>query len=190
MLSSCQSIATDLSSSRRLWFSPFSMSELIQNGRLLTLPLVAGDMHSLLPDEDGRRLYVAMKDNLLSTSLDDITQNPRKVRTGGHTLTYTHTHIHIPSEARYDTIVQQTNTLMHAEMHMKFTYKQCNCSRFRLLMCWGFDGTNCWRYEEEEVTPLWLISFSDRLSVIPYSYYSIAHLFFFVATKDLFLVPL
>uniref|UniRef100_A0A8C4DPU4 Sema domain, immunoglobulin domain (Ig), short basic domain, secreted, (semaphorin) 3H n=1 Tax=Dicentrarchus labrax TaxID=13489 RepID=A0A8C4DPU4_DICLA len=57
----------------------FTHSELIQNGRLLTLPLVAGDLHSLLPDEDGRRLYVAMKDNLLSTSLDDITQNPRKL---------------------------------------------------------------------------------------------------------------
>ncbi|XP_029974338.1 sema domain, immunoglobulin domain (Ig), short basic domain, secreted, (semaphorin) 3H isoform X2 [Salarias fasciatus] len=57
----------------------FSHSELIQNGRLLTLPLVAGDLHSLLPDEDRRRLYVAMKDNLLSTSLDDITQNPRKL---------------------------------------------------------------------------------------------------------------
>ncbi|CAB1336291.1 unnamed protein product [Coregonus sp. 'balchen'] len=36
-------------------------------------------MHSLLPDEDGRRLYVAMKDNLLSTSLDDISQNPHKL---------------------------------------------------------------------------------------------------------------
>nr|XP_019944400.1 PREDICTED: semaphorin-3A-like [Paralichthys olivaceus] len=57
----------------------FTHSELIQNGRLLMLPLVAGDLHSLLPDEDGRRLYVAMKDNLLSTSLDDITQNPRKL---------------------------------------------------------------------------------------------------------------
>ncbi|KAE8293218.1 Semaphorin-3A Semaphorin III [Larimichthys crocea] len=57
----------------------FTHSELIQNGRLLTLPLVAGDLHSLMPDEDGRRLYVAMKDNLLSTSLDDITQNPRKL---------------------------------------------------------------------------------------------------------------
>ncbi|XP_037312848.2 sema domain, immunoglobulin domain (Ig), short basic domain, secreted, (semaphorin) 3H isoform X2 [Pungitius pungitius] len=57
----------------------FTHSELIQNGRLLTLPLVAGDLHSLLPDEDRRRLYVAMKDNLLSTSLDDITQNPRKL---------------------------------------------------------------------------------------------------------------
>ncbi|XP_070964107.1 semaphorin-3ab-like isoform X1 [Oncorhynchus clarkii lewisi] len=54
----------------------FTHSELVQNGRLLSLPLAAGDMHSLLPDEDGRRLYVAMKDNLLSTSLDDITQNP------------------------------------------------------------------------------------------------------------------
>ncbi|GAA6229710.1 semaphorin-3ab-like isoform X1 [Lates japonicus] len=57
----------------------FTHSELIQNSRLLTLPLAAGDLHSLLPDEDGRRLYVAMKDNLLSTSLDDITQNPRKL---------------------------------------------------------------------------------------------------------------
>ncbi|XP_054904330.1 sema domain, immunoglobulin domain (Ig), short basic domain, secreted, (semaphorin) 3H isoform X1 [Poeciliopsis prolifica] len=57
----------------------FTHSELIQNGRLLTLPLEAGDLHSLLPDEDRRRLYVAMKDNLLSTSLDDITQNPRKL---------------------------------------------------------------------------------------------------------------
>uniref|UniRef100_A0A8C6LM18 Sema domain, immunoglobulin domain (Ig), short basic domain, secreted, (semaphorin) 3H n=1 Tax=Nothobranchius furzeri TaxID=105023 RepID=A0A8C6LM18_NOTFU len=56
-----------------------SKSELIQNGRLLTLPLVAGDLHSLLADEDKKRLYVAMKDNLLSTSLDDITQNPRKL---------------------------------------------------------------------------------------------------------------
>uniref|UniRef100_A0A3Q3EUC1 Sema domain, immunoglobulin domain (Ig), short basic domain, secreted, (semaphorin) 3H n=1 Tax=Labrus bergylta TaxID=56723 RepID=A0A3Q3EUC1_9LABR len=68
----------------------FSFSELVHNGRLLTLPLVAGDLHSLLPDEDRRRLYVAMKDNLLSTSLDDITQNPRKVRTGGHSYTALH----------------------------------------------------------------------------------------------------
>ncbi|XP_028307956.1 sema domain, immunoglobulin domain (Ig), short basic domain, secreted, (semaphorin) 3H isoform X2 [Gouania willdenowi] len=57
----------------------FTHSELIQNGRLLTLPLTAGDIHSLLPDEDRKRLYVAMKDNLLSTSFDDITQNPRKL---------------------------------------------------------------------------------------------------------------
>ncbi|XP_049609318.1 sema domain, immunoglobulin domain (Ig), short basic domain, secreted, (semaphorin) 3H isoform X2 [Syngnathus scovelli] len=57
----------------------FTQSELIQNGRLLTLPLDAGDLHSLLPDEDGMHLYVAMKDNLLSTSMDDITQNPRKL---------------------------------------------------------------------------------------------------------------
>lgn len=66
--------------------SSSSYKELIQNGRLLTLPLAAGDLHSLLPDEDGKHLYVAMKDNLLSTSLDDITQNPRKVRTGEHTF--------------------------------------------------------------------------------------------------------
>ncbi|XP_056453068.1 sema domain, immunoglobulin domain (Ig), short basic domain, secreted, (semaphorin) 3H isoform X2 [Gadus chalcogrammus] len=57
----------------------FTHSELIQNGRLLTLPLAAGDLSMLLPDEDGRRLFVALKDNLLSTSLDDITQNPRKL---------------------------------------------------------------------------------------------------------------
>lgn len=66
----------------------FFWTELIQNGRLLMLPLAAGDLHSLLPDEDGKHLYVAMKDNLLSTSLDDITQNPRKVRTA---------HSHAPS---------------------------------------------------------------------------------------------
>lgn len=72
---------------RIIWTnSSFSLLELIQNGRLLTLPLAAGDLHSLLPDEDGRHLYVAMKDNLLSTSLDDITQNPRKVRAGEQTL--------------------------------------------------------------------------------------------------------
>lgn len=51
------------------------------------LPLAAGDLHSLLPDEDGKHLYVAMKDNLLSTSLDDITQNPRKVRIAHGTVT-------------------------------------------------------------------------------------------------------
>lgn len=87
------------------------LSELIQNGRLLTLPLVAGDLQSLLPDEDRRRLYVATKDNLLSTSLDDITQNPRKVRTGGCTHTFTYHPIineflemnsHINSQMRAD----------------------------------------------------------------------------------------
>ncbi|XP_061636263.1 sema domain, immunoglobulin domain (Ig), short basic domain, secreted, (semaphorin) 3H isoform X1 [Phyllopteryx taeniolatus] len=57
----------------------FTHSELIQNGRLLTLPLEAGDLYSLLPDDDMMHLYVAMKDNLLSTSMDDITQNPRKL---------------------------------------------------------------------------------------------------------------
>ncbi|CAL8281895.1 unnamed protein product [Merluccius merluccius] len=58
---------------------PVYRTQLIQNGRLLTLPLAAGDLPALLPDEDGRRLYVALKDNLLSTSLDDITQTPRKL---------------------------------------------------------------------------------------------------------------
>lgn len=71
--------------------SSSSVLELIQNGRLLTLPLAAGDLHSLLPDEDGRHLYVAMKDNLLSTSLDDITQSPRKVRAAERTPRSEHT---------------------------------------------------------------------------------------------------
>ncbi|XP_028850161.1 sema domain, immunoglobulin domain (Ig), short basic domain, secreted, (semaphorin) 3H isoform X2 [Denticeps clupeoides] len=57
----------------------FSHSDLVRNGRVLSLPLVTGDLYSLLADEDNRRLYVAMKDNLLSASLDDITQNPRKL---------------------------------------------------------------------------------------------------------------
>ncbi|XP_033825526.1 sema domain, immunoglobulin domain (Ig), short basic domain, secreted, (semaphorin) 3H [Periophthalmus magnuspinnatus] len=54
-------------------------SELQQNGRILTLTLEAGDVHSLLPDEDGKKLYVAMKDTLLSTNLDDISHDPRKL---------------------------------------------------------------------------------------------------------------
>ncbi|XP_041954511.1 sema domain, immunoglobulin domain (Ig), short basic domain, secreted, (semaphorin) 3H isoform X1 [Alosa sapidissima] len=57
----------------------FTHAELVRTGRLLSLPLAAGDLHALLPDEDGRRLYVAMKDNLVSANLDDITQNPRKL---------------------------------------------------------------------------------------------------------------
>lgn len=54
----------------------------------MSLSVPAGDLNSLLPDEDGRRLYIGMKDHLLSTSLDDITQTPRKVcthpNTGSH----------------------------------------------------------------------------------------------------------
>lgn len=54
--------------------------ELVQNGRLLSLPIPAGDMHALLADEDTRRLYGAMKDQLLVTSLDDITHAPQQVK--------------------------------------------------------------------------------------------------------------
>ncbi|XP_072537667.1 sema domain, immunoglobulin domain (Ig), short basic domain, secreted, (semaphorin) 3H [Salminus brasiliensis] len=57
----------------------FTHSDLVRSGRLFSLPLSAGDLHSLLPDEDGRHLYISMKDYLLSTSLDDITQPPRKI---------------------------------------------------------------------------------------------------------------
>ncbi|KAG9270901.1 semaphorin-3F-like [Astyanax mexicanus] len=57
----------------------FTHSDLVRSGRLFSLPLSAGDLHSLLPDEDGRRLYISMKDYLLSTSLDDVTQPPRKI---------------------------------------------------------------------------------------------------------------
>ncbi|NP_571125.2 sema domain, immunoglobulin domain (Ig), short basic domain, secreted, (semaphorin) 3H isoform 1 precursor [Danio rerio] len=57
----------------------FQHSELMRSGRLVSLSMPAGDLNSLLPDEDGRRLYIGMKDHLLSTSLDDITQNPRKI---------------------------------------------------------------------------------------------------------------
>ncbi|KAI2661649.1 Semaphorin-3ab [Labeo rohita] len=53
--------------------------ELVRSGRLMSLSVPAGDLNSLLPDEDGRRLYIGMKDHLLSTSLDDITQTPRKI---------------------------------------------------------------------------------------------------------------
>ncbi|KAJ8265141.1 hypothetical protein COCON_G00142400 [Conger conger] len=57
----------------------FSHNELVQNGRLLSLPMAAGDMHTLVADEDTRRLYGAMKDQLLVTSLDDITHAPRQL---------------------------------------------------------------------------------------------------------------
>ncbi|XP_016331350.1 semaphorin-3ab-like [Sinocyclocheilus anshuiensis] len=57
----------------------FQHSELMRSGRLISLSVPAGDLNSLLPDEDGRRLYIGMKDHLLSTSLDDITQTPCKI---------------------------------------------------------------------------------------------------------------
>ncbi|XP_073723924.1 sema domain, immunoglobulin domain (Ig), short basic domain, secreted, (semaphorin) 3H isoform X2 [Misgurnus anguillicaudatus] len=57
----------------------FQHSELVRSGRLMSLSMPAGDLNSLLPDEDNRRLYIGMKDHLLSTSLDDITQPPRKI---------------------------------------------------------------------------------------------------------------
>ncbi|KAK2841252.1 hypothetical protein Q7C36_012831 [Tachysurus vachellii] len=57
----------------------FTHSELVHSGRLMSLPLSAGYLNSLLPDEDGRRLYISMKDYLLSVSLDDVTQSTRKI---------------------------------------------------------------------------------------------------------------
>lgn len=57
----------------------FTYSELVRSGRLNSLALSAGDLNSLLPDEDGRSLYISMKDYLLSASLDDITRPPRKI---------------------------------------------------------------------------------------------------------------
>ncbi|MBN3311831.1 SE3AB protein, partial [Atractosteus spatula] len=53
--------------------------ELVRNGRVLSLPLRAGDLHSILLDEDGRRLYAAIKDHLVATSLDNITHGVRKL---------------------------------------------------------------------------------------------------------------
>ncbi|KAM9475254.1 sema domain, immunoglobulin domain (Ig), short basic domain, secreted, (semaphorin) 3H [Clarias gariepinus] len=57
----------------------FTHAELVRSSRLMSLPLPAGDLNSMLPDEDGRRLYISMKDYLLSASLDDITQPHRKI---------------------------------------------------------------------------------------------------------------
>uniref|UniRef100_W5NAW0 Sema domain, immunoglobulin domain (Ig), short basic domain, secreted, (semaphorin) 3H n=1 Tax=Lepisosteus oculatus TaxID=7918 RepID=W5NAW0_LEPOC len=57
----------------------FSFSELVRNGRVLSLPLRVGDLHSILLDEDGRRLYAAIKDHLVTTSLDNITHGVRKL---------------------------------------------------------------------------------------------------------------
>ena len=95
----------------------------MRTGRLLSLPLAAGDLHSLLPDEDGRRLYVAMKDNLVSTNLDDITQNPRKVHTDTRIL-YTHaqtrTHTHTQTGIQH---APRSSNLMEL-----YSQQQCNYS--------------------------------------------------------------
>lgn len=78
----------------------------------MSLSVSAGDLNSLLPDEDSRRLYIGMKDHLLSTSLDDITQPPRKVC--AHPRTHT-LHVHKNNKISY---FRETFTLIQRQYCM------------------------------------------------------------------------
>ncbi|KAG8002833.1 Semaphorin-3A, partial [Nibea albiflora] len=107
--------------------------ELIQNGRLLTLPLVAGDLHSLMPDEDGRRLYVAMKDNLLSTSLDDITQNPRKMECANFLRVlqpFNQTHLYVCGTGAFNPRCAFISTSVFQQSeYQTLSYSQTECGK-------------------------------------------------------------
>uniref|UniRef100_A0A3B5L010 Sema domain, immunoglobulin domain (Ig), short basic domain, secreted, (semaphorin) 3H n=1 Tax=Xiphophorus couchianus TaxID=32473 RepID=A0A3B5L010_9TELE len=111
----------------------FSTAELIQNGRLLTLPLEAGDLHSLLPDEDRRRLYVAMKDNLLSTSLDDITQNPRKLDCANFLRVlqpFNQTHLYVCGTGAFNPRCAFIATsIFHQAEYQTLSYSQTECGK-------------------------------------------------------------
>ncbi|XP_029455454.1 semaphorin-3A-like [Rhinatrema bivittatum] len=53
--------------------------DLVQSKRMVFLPINASDLHSVILDEDRRRIYVAMDDNLLSANLDKITTQVKKL---------------------------------------------------------------------------------------------------------------
>ncbi|XP_041080783.1 semaphorin-3A-like isoform X2 [Polyodon spathula] len=53
--------------------------ELVRNGRMVPLPFSAGDLHSIIVDEDSRKLYAATKDHLVSTNLDNISHGLKKL---------------------------------------------------------------------------------------------------------------
>ncbi|MGH0188441.1 UNVERIFIED_CONTAM: hypothetical protein FKN15_029677 [Acipenser sinensis] len=53
--------------------------QLVRNGRMVPLPFSAGDLHSIIVDEDSRKLYAATKDHLVSTNLDNISHGLKKL---------------------------------------------------------------------------------------------------------------
>ncbi|XP_058844279.1 semaphorin-3A-like [Acipenser ruthenus] len=57
----------------------FTFTELVRNGRMVPLPFSAGDLHSIIVDEDSRKLYAATKDHLVSTNLDNISHGLKKL---------------------------------------------------------------------------------------------------------------
>lgn len=54
-------------------------ADLIQSGRVIPLILNAGDLHSIILDEDGRKLFAATKDYLISTNLHRINSTLKKL---------------------------------------------------------------------------------------------------------------
>ncbi|XP_048403716.1 sema domain, immunoglobulin domain (Ig), short basic domain, secreted, (semaphorin) 3H isoform X1 [Stegostoma tigrinum] len=56
-----------------------TFSELMLNKRIIPLSFRASNLHSIILDEDNRRLYAAAKDYLLTCNLDDISSGVRKL---------------------------------------------------------------------------------------------------------------
>ncbi|XP_043564482.1 sema domain, immunoglobulin domain (Ig), short basic domain, secreted, (semaphorin) 3H isoform X1 [Chiloscyllium plagiosum] len=56
-----------------------TFSELMLNKRIIPLTFRASNLHSIVLDEDNRRLYAAAKDYLLTCNLDDISSGVRKL---------------------------------------------------------------------------------------------------------------
>ncbi|XP_051777357.1 sema domain, immunoglobulin domain (Ig), short basic domain, secreted, (semaphorin) 3H isoform X2 [Erpetoichthys calabaricus] len=57
----------------------FTFTDNVHNQRIVPLLFRAGDLHSILMDEDNRKLYAATKDHLVSTNLDNISLGVKKL---------------------------------------------------------------------------------------------------------------
>ncbi|KAG9336052.1 hypothetical protein JZ751_003318 [Albula glossodonta] len=118
----------------------FSHKELVQNGRLLTLPLPAGDLYALVPDEDSRRLYGAMKDQLLATSLDDITQGPRQLECANFLRVlevYNHTHLYVCGTGAFN----PRCAFIPTETFLKDSYRYCCLGTRHVIRTEQYDST-------------------------------------------------
>ncbi|XP_041047524.1 sema domain, immunoglobulin domain (Ig), short basic domain, secreted, (semaphorin) 3H isoform X1 [Carcharodon carcharias] len=56
-----------------------TFSELMSNKRIIPLSFSASNLHSIILDEDNRRLYAAAKDYLLTCNLDNISSGEKKL---------------------------------------------------------------------------------------------------------------
>ncbi|XP_032892656.1 semaphorin-3A-like [Amblyraja radiata] len=57
----------------------FTFSELMVNKRIIPLSFSASNLHSIILDEDNRKLYAAAKDYLLTCNLDNISNRVKKL---------------------------------------------------------------------------------------------------------------